>query len=94
MEQNDAVLFHMHMKLLRAACAGYPDIHELFTAYPAKPLPFIDPMFFNALTGCYIVKTTVWAIQYCLSKVQGMGKTYSIEASNAMDLASSADGAF
>jgi len=95
MGPNDAVLFRMHMKLLRAACVANPDETELFTAYPAKPPKFIDPMFCDAiLTGRYIVKTPVWAVQYCLSKIQGMGKTYSIEASNAMDLASSADGAF
>jgi len=41
-----------------------------------------------------IVKTPLWAVQHCLSRVCGMGKSYCIHTCEISKLSTAADGVF
>jgi len=94
LEPSHAVMFRMHMKMLRTTCALCKDVDLDGKAFPVEPPDFIDSLLCSNLRGCYIIKTPLWAIQHCLLKLRGSAKTYSIHISSYTELSSAADGAF
>jgi len=91
LEPSHAVLFCSHIKTLKTTCK---DLDLDGKAFPVEPPDFVDLLQCSVLRGRYIVKTPLWAIQHCLSKLHGAEKTYSIHVSSCTELSSAADGAF
>jgi len=50
LDPNDAVLFTMHKKQLRATCAVCTDSAQHISAYSTKPLTFVDSLVCGKLT--------------------------------------------
>jgi len=94
LEGNDALMFCMHMKLLRETCALLPTTNLQRLAYPEEPHKKLKIMVSETLCGQMIVKTPLWAVQHCLSCVCGMGKSYCIHTCEISKLSTAADGVF
>jgi len=94
LEGKDALMFHMHMKLLKATCALLPNNNLQRLAYPEEPPKEINTLMCETLSGQMIVKTPLWAVQHCLSHVSDMGKSYCIHTCEISKLSTAADGVF
>jgi len=87
-------MFRMHMKLLRETCALLPTTDLRRLAYLEEPHKKLKITVCETLCGQKIVKTPLWAVQHCLSRVCGMGKSYCIHTCEISELSTAADGVF
>jgi len=95
LEPSHAVMFRLHMKMLKTTCALCEDLDLDGKAFPDEPPDFVDSLQCSTLRGRFIIKTPVWEIQHCLSKLHGAAKMYSVhDVSSCTELSSAADGAF
>ena len=93
LDDNDALLFCMHMKSLKMECIRTATTTKNQHSYQEPP-DYIDHKIIEKLKGEYIVKTLLCTIQHCLSFPNQSKKTYSFEKSNPLELSRAADEAF
>jgi len=92
LENNDALMFCMNMKQLKQTCLR--NGKDCNVAYPEDPPDFIPHSIKDKFKGYYVSKTPLWAIQHCLSEMNCLRKSCTLEISNLMELSTAADGAY